>query len=200
MANPETSTKFPASIWQASRSTPAYWYGLSETDHDPVVGEHFVAAKTVESVGQALHAGTVQWCSIYFDWLGGRQRVGAVVVEWRFLRRFGWRQTTRIMVRHYSPKNRLVPTAEYEVAMAYSTITKGGRRWWFRCPKCERRVDLLYIVPPRSVLVCRKCGPLKYASQRTREAVSQRRERGCRKTVALLKEWPRKSKSSCHKP
>jgi len=38
---------------------------------------------------------------------------------------------------------------------------RGGRRWWWRCPRCGRRVVHLY---PTNGLVCRTCAGLRYCS------------------------------------
>ena len=38
----------------------------------------------------------------------------------------------------------------------------GGTRPWFRCPRCQRRVAVLYL---RSGFLCRPCGHIAYGSQ-----------------------------------
>ena len=40
----------------------------------------------------------------------------------------------------------------------------GGRRWWFSCPKCERRCGRIYLPPARSRFGCRSCYNLTYRS------------------------------------
>jgi len=42
---------------------------------------------------------------------------------------------------------------------------RGGRRWWWRCPACQRRAGHLY---PTAGLVCRQCARLVYLSQYSR--------------------------------
>jgi hypothetical protein len=40
----------------------------------------------------------------------------------------------------------------------------GGRRWWFDCPGCRRRVARLYVPPGRPWFRCRRCHGLTYRS------------------------------------
>lgn len=41
-----------------------------------------------------------------------------------------------------------------------------GWRWYFRCPRCSRRVEVLYL--GRRGLACRRCNRLGYRSQTRR--------------------------------
>ena len=50
----------------------------------------------------------------------------------------------------------------HEVAMTSTRPFYGGRRWWFHCPNCSRRVAALYL---GRVPACRKCFALCYRSQ-----------------------------------
>lgn len=38
----------------------------------------------------------------------------------------------------------------------------GGKRHWFVCPSCKRRVGTLYRLPIQDALFCRKCHNLTY--------------------------------------
>ena len=49
------------------------------------------------------------------------------------------------------------------VDLIYTDQRLGGRRAWFRCPRCKRRCALLYW--RGETLVCRLCHDLAYASQ-----------------------------------
>ena len=40
----------------------------------------------------------------------------------------------------------------------------GGQRYWFTCPRCSKRVAVLYA--PGKYFACRKCGELVYATQK----------------------------------
>jgi len=41
----------------------------------------------------------------------------------------------------------------------------GGRRWWFRCPGCNRRCRILYRPPESTYFACRVCHNLTYTSR-----------------------------------
>ena len=65
-------------------------------------------------------------------------------------------------------------------------FTEGGERPWFECPRCQRRVLLLYQAPP---LGCRECLDLAYAAQNLSPArraelrsLRARRKLGCAET------------------
>ncbi len=50
------------------------------------------------------------------------------------------------------------------VPLVYSSGPHGGKRPWFACPRCLRRVGILYHVPSRPFF-CRRCSDLAYPSQ-----------------------------------
>lgn len=50
------------------------------------------------------------------------------------------------------------------VSLVYSTSPHGGKRPWFACPQCQRRVGILYHVPAHPFF-CRRCCDLAYPSQ-----------------------------------
>jgi hypothetical protein len=43
-----------------------------------------------------------------------------------------------------------------------------GRRWWFRCPTCSRKVAQVYQRPEGGVFACRTCHGLTYRSRQRR--------------------------------
>ena len=49
------------------------------------------------------------------------------------------------------------------VGVAWTSCTFGGYRGWFVCPRCERRVAILY---HPDILACRHCYKLTFRSQR----------------------------------
>ena len=53
---------------------------------------------------------------------------------------------------------------EQRVQMEKSACHLGGQRQWFTCPKCGKRVAVLY--SPGRYFECRQCGGLGYASQK----------------------------------
>ena len=53
---------------------------------------------------------------------------------------------------------------EQRVQMQTSPCHLGGHRHWFTCPRCSKRVAVLYA--PGRYFVCRQCGGLGYATQK----------------------------------
>ena len=49
------------------------------------------------------------------------------------------------------------------VPLDETSVNFGGKRTWFRCPGCDRRVAILY---GGKLFRCRRCHALRYASQR----------------------------------
>jgi hypothetical protein len=56
----------------------------------------------------------------------------------------------------------------YGVGLLFTSLSSGGHRWRWMCPRCDRRVDVLYLPPDRERLACRRCCGLVYRSQYTR--------------------------------
>ena len=46
-----------------------------------------------------------------------------------------------------------------------TTYQRVGRRWWFLCPGCGRRMGVLYLPPGRMDFRCRDCYRIRYRSQ-----------------------------------
>ena len=46
-----------------------------------------------------------------------------------------------------------------------STALTFGRRWWWRCPRCQRRCGKLYFRANAGLLACRLCCRLRYRTQ-----------------------------------
>jgi hypothetical protein len=40
-----------------------------------------------------------------------------------------------------------------------------GRRWWYTCPACQRRVGVLHLPPGEKFFACRFCHDLSYRSR-----------------------------------
>ena len=38
-------------------------------------------------------------------------------------------------------------------------------RWWWRCPDCDRRCGMLFLIPKAGRFTCRYCGGVTYASK-----------------------------------
>jgi hypothetical protein len=64
------------------------------------------------------------------------------------------------------------------VLLELTTCGYGGKRYWFRCPTCNRRAGTLFVVGPP--FGCRVCMGLAYASQRE-SALNRSRRRAMRR-------------------
>ena len=53
---------------------------------------------------------------------------------------------------------------EQRVQTQTSPCHLGGQRYWFTCPRCSKRVAVLYA--PGRYFACRECGGLSYATQK----------------------------------
>jgi hypothetical protein len=53
---------------------------------------------------------------------------------------------------------------EQRVQTQTSPCHLGGQRHWFTCPRCSKRVAVLYA--PGRYFACRQCGGLGYATQK----------------------------------
>lgn len=49
-----------------------------------------------------------------------------------------------------------------------------GIRYWFSCPKCERKISVLYENPATHTLECRLCIGLKYKKQRFKGMIEEK--------------------------
>lgn len=56
------------------------------------------------------------------------------------------------------------------VGVDSTSANLGGSRWWWLCPKCERRCGKLYLPPRSDVLACRLCHSLSYESAQSSRA------------------------------
>ncbi len=53
----------------------------------------------------------------------------------------------------------------YNVILDTTPCNYGGKRWWFRCLYCHRRVRVIYLPDDSPVFACRTCHHLTYESQ-----------------------------------
>ena len=54
---------------------------------------------------------------------------------------------------------------EYEVSLLTTPCNFGGKRYWFGCPICCKRVGVLYLAPDQIYFTCRYCSNLSYYSR-----------------------------------
>ena len=50
------------------------------------------------------------------------------------------------------------------IALTATRPPFGGRRWWFKCPDCQRSSRKLFLLPSRIHFRCRRCHGLTYRS------------------------------------
>jgi len=76
-----------------------------------------------------------------------------------------------------------------KIKLTTSPCNYGGRRWWFHCPDCGRRVRVIYLICD-SLFKCRKCCDLRYrSSQRAPNRAINRLKRLCAATGAPFEYW-----------
>jgi hypothetical protein len=60
------------------------------------------------------------------------------------------------------------------VELAESKTGFGGKRFWFTCPLCKRRIGVLYKYPVSQGLGCRRCLKLDYRKHRFKGMIEAR--------------------------
>lgn len=136
----------------------------------------------VQDAGKPLYAG----------WLSRVYRLSGETVGDRWVggRRVRWVVTPRaVSVRHADATGK---NCGYLVTLSATVLPSGGQRWWFHCPECSRRVDVLYLPDERNRLACRKCCGLVYRSQYTRHRVRHRLRRPRLEYCDWLRLWIRR--------
>lgn len=131
----------------------------------------------VEAAGPAWHAGSLQRRCLFIGSRKGAVRVGDRVLTWQLASDpFG------VVVSEWERRGKPL-----RVGIVSTALPSGGRRWWFSCPECGRRCDLLYLRPGGIKLACRRCCGFAYASQRSR-AAGRPRTRRPRSTVTVTRD------------
>ena len=52
--------------------------------------------------------------------------------------------------------------------LTWTLLTSHGRRMWFRCQVCDRRIAVVYLPPGQERLACRHCHRLTYTQSKRR--------------------------------
>lgn len=125
--------------------------------------------RLVEDVGKPLFAAWLAQVHRLTGWRRGFRWVGGRRVLWALGR-------SCVTVIH-SPADGIGGTVYYNVGLTSTKLPPGGSRWWWLCPGCGRRVDILYLPAERDRLGCRACCGLKYRSQYVRRKVRRRKWR-----------------------
>ena len=58
----------------------------------------------------------------------------------------------------------------YPVALDTTRCNYGGKRYWFLCPICKKRVAKIYLPPRGKYFACRACNYLTYRSCKEHDA------------------------------
>jgi hypothetical protein len=82
-------------------------------------------------------------------------------VTWR---RGAWPEDC-IQIAYWEPAGSRVRHVQ-TVPVDFTRPGAGGRRWWFRCPRCQERVGVLYVPVAGWAWSCRRCSQRTYLSQR----------------------------------
>ena len=51
-----------------------------------------------------------------------------------------------------------------DIPLVTTRLPSGGKRYWFLCPNCRRRVGRLHLPHGKNYFLCRRCYDLTYAS------------------------------------
>ena len=54
---------------------------------------------------------------------------------------------------------------DLRMTLTQTPTRNGGRRWWYTCPACKRRVGVLHLPPGEMFFACRSCHDLSYRSR-----------------------------------
>jgi len=55
--------------------------------------------------------------------------------------------------------------SDYRIWLTWTACRYGGKRYWFCCPYCGRRVGTLYLMGQYDKFICRECSNLSYESR-----------------------------------
>lgn len=100
-----------------------------------------------------------------------------------------WSETdTPYLILSYSPRfvNGVAHWKNETVDLQFTPCAYGGRRYWFTCPRCDRRAGCLYISPRDSRWACRICHKLTYKSAQTAHEGDRGMLAGLGRAVDLL--------------
>lgn len=65
----------------------------------------------------------------------------------------------------------------YVAPLVTTPCTAGGVQWWFKCPRCDRRVRFIYLPPGKVRFACRHCHNLTYRSAQEHDKTMDRYRR-----------------------
>ena len=137
--------------------------------------------RLVEDAGKPIYAG---WLSRVYR-LTGRTRG----TRWVGARRVRWFIGRKVATVPHRPADPDGDPLQYPVTIDVTPLPSGGRRWWWLCPACQKRVDVLDLPRDRDRLGCRGCLGLSYRSQHTRKKLRRRTRRPVVEGDNLIGRW-----------
>lgn len=137
--------------------------------------------RLVENVGEPLFAGWLSRVYRLADKTNGTRWVCGRRVRWLLDVRSG------LAVEHLASDPS--ETVRYTVALQFTGLPSGGDRWWWACPGCQHRVDVLYLPSDRDRFGCRRCCGLYYQSQYTGRKRRKRKRRPVVEAVPVVTRW-----------
>ncbi len=81
-----------------------------------------------------------------------------------FLVEMGERPNIRLLYTTTKPDGEKIDS-DYQVWLTWTACRYGGKRFWFLCPYCGRRVGTLYLAGISTKFQCRICSDLTYESR-----------------------------------
>jgi hypothetical protein len=133
-------------------------------------GRHWFSKKTtVEEcltldINKLVKAGLLyrSWGEV--RWYRGGKETGSVDYE---LRDIGFKEGESVHILTLHPP--LINRGErflmaQNIPLVTTQMHLGGKRWWFLCPDCRRRVGRLHLPYGKSEFFCRRCYVLTYMS------------------------------------
>ena len=103
----------------------------------------------------------------YFDLAIGAWKSGGITYL-NFFRRPAYTLNFRVHCQSEGELSIVLLTTNQLVYLRPTQLRFGGRRWWFLCPKCDRRCAKLYLKPLHSVFFCRICQGVGYSRDETK--------------------------------
>jgi len=74
-----------------------------------------------------------------------------------------------------------------DIRLTSSKTGNGGARYWFFCPKCNRRVGVLYRLPGSNSFGCRRCLKLQYGTARYHRSPQEEHAKLIKKLLKMRK-------------
>ena len=118
-------------------------------------------------VREWVRSGLIHERHFIADWNTGTRKIAGYVC---------FPRGDRVYLSYYRrERNGLAPVAQ-RIRLTRTPCNFGGHRHWFRCPRCQRRCALLYLVHDH--LICRPCSRVPYYTQQCGDVDRLKHKRG----------------------